>query len=156
LLLWFGIRRTLRKEAFLQDLSDIGARQLALDRTTDYLAAAAEDRYRSSRQLRVAEQRFLRHPATVPEHLHLAGIKLRSFLRERLCGGMSEGQVHVVAAEQDMIADGHTCERQLAVFFTDGDQRKVRGAAANIANQDDVADLDLLAPAIPAGMDPCV
>ena len=41
-------------------------------------------------------------------------------------------------------------------LFADGDQREVGGAAADVADQHDVADLDLLAPAVAAGVDPGV
>ena len=35
---------------------------------------------------------------------------------------------------------------EVAGLLADGDQREVGGAAADVADQDDVADLDLLAP----------
>ena len=60
---------------------------------------------------------------------------------------MRQGQVHVVAAEQDVLADGDAGQLQCAVLLGDRDQRQVRGAAADIDDEDDVADLDLVAPA---------
>ena len=69
-------------------------------------------------------------------------------------GMMGQGEVHVVAAQQNVIADGHARQHELARFLADGNQRQVGGAAADVADQDDVADFDLIAPGLLAGVDP--
>ena len=48
---------------------------------------------------------------------------------------MREREVHVVAAEHQMIADADTRELRLAVFHAYFDQRQVGGAAADVADQ---------------------
>ena len=76
-------------------------------------------------------------------------------LAAKPCGrGVGQGQVHVVAAQQDVVADRHAGQHQLARLLADGDQRQVGGAAAHVADQHHVADLDLLAPLVVAGVDP--
>ena len=60
--------------------------------------------------------------------------------------GVGQSQVHVVAAEQDVLADADALQRQFAVPFGDGDQAEVGSAAADVADQHDVAGLDLGAP----------
>ena len=57
---------------------------------------------------------------------------------------VGQGQVHVVAAQQDVLADGQARQREVARVVVDGDQREVGRAAADVAHeQDDVAGLDL-------------
>ena len=59
---------------------------------------------------------------------------------------MGQGQIEVVAAEDQVLADGHAVELHLAALAAaDADQREVGRAAA------DVADQDLLARLRPAG-----
>ena len=70
--------------------------------------------------------------------------------------GVGQGQVHVVAAQEDVLADGQPREDQVAPFVADGDQREVGRSAADVADQDDVADLDLLAPLLALGGEPGV
>ena len=71
---------------------------------------------------------------------------LRVFLGELRLDSACEREIHVVAAEQDVFADGDALEAKFAAFFGDGDQREVGGAAADIDDEDEVADPDLLAP----------
>ena len=59
---------------------------------------------------------------------------------------VGQGQVHVVSAQQDVLADGQPREDQVAPFILDGDQGEVGRSAADVADQDDVAGLHLLAP----------
>ncbi len=48
---------------------------------------------------------------------------------------MREREVHVVAAEHQMVAHTDAGERRLAVAHLDFDQREVGGAAAHVADQ---------------------
>ena len=59
-----------------------------------------------------------------------------------------EREVHVVAAEQDVLADGDALEREVAVLLGDGDQGEVGRAAADVADEDQIADVDAAAPAV--------
>ena len=45
-------------------------------------------------------------------------------------------QVHVVAAQQDVVANGDAFQRQVAVLFGNQDEAEIRGASANVAHQD--------------------
>ena len=55
-----------------------------------------------------------------------------------------------------MFADSDTLQRQVAIFFGDGDQAEVGGSAADVADQDEVSDLDALAPVVALALEPCV
>ena len=52
---------------------------------------------------------------------------------------IGQRQIHVVAAEQDVLADADALELQVAVDIGDGDQAEIGGAAADVADEDDVA-----------------
>ncbi len=66
---------------------------------------------------------------------------------EALLEQAGERQVHVVAAEQDVLADGDALEGEVAVALGHGDQAEVGRAAADVADEDQVADRDAPAPA---------
>ena len=68
---------------------------------------------------------------------------------------VGEGEIDVVAAEQDVLADGHALELQFAVLFGDGDEREVGGAAADIDDEDEIAFVDALPP-VGMALDPGV
>src|SRR5262249_21408760 len=51
----------------------------------------------------------------------------------------------VVAAEKNMVANCETRELEVAIFFSNRDQREVRRAAADIDDENHVADFHLLA-----------
>ncbi len=78
----------------------------------------------------------------------LRGELARDHVRER--------EVHVVAAEQDVFADRHAMQFEIAFAFDHRDQREVGRAAAHVDHEDDVADLDLLAPLAVALLDPAI
>ena len=82
----------------------------------------------------------------LPERIELHGVQLVFFCGELRFHCPREREIHVVAAQQDVFADGDAFQAKLAVFFGDGDQGEVGGAAADIDDEDQVADLDLLAP----------
>ena len=99
----------------------------------------------------IGEQKLFRLTASVSQRRELPGIQilaLREMVRER--------EVHIVAAEQDVIADGHARELQIAILFGYGDQRKVGRAAADIHHENDVADLDLFSESVAHLLDPGV
>ena len=73
-------------------------------------------------------------------------IELRALLGKPLRHHAGERQIHVVAAEQNMLADRDAFQRQFAALVRDRDQREVRGAAADIDDQNQIADRDLLTP----------
>ena len=56
---------------------------------------------------------------------------------------LGQGQVHVVAAQQQMIADRLAHEAKLALLLDRLDQAEVAGAAADVHDQAAVARLEL-------------
>ena len=66
------------------------------------------------------------------------------------CAERGEREVHVVAAEQDVIADRDALEREVAAVVANLDQREVGRAAADVAHEHDVAGLQILAPRLAA------
>ena len=69
---------------------------------------------------------------------------------------MGEGEVHVVAAEEDVIADGDTRELERALLLHRGDGGEVGGASADVDDEDHVAHLEVTAPVLTARGDPGV
>ena len=61
---------------------------------------------------------------------------------------VGEQHVHVVAAEEDVIADGDALEHELAALVDRRDDGEVRGASADVDDEHDVARGDVLAPRV--------
>ena len=89
---------------------------------------------------RVAEERFLREPRLVPQPVQLPGVDSVPLLLEPLLQHARQREIHVVAAEQDVLADGDALEAQLAVLLGHGDQAEVGRAAADVADEHEIAD----------------
>jgi len=70
--------------------------------------------------------------------------------------GVGQRQIHVVAAQEDMLAHRDAVQFQGTVLLGDGDQRQIRGATAHVHHQDQIAHLHLLAPVTLGGLDPAV
>ncbi len=85
------------------------------------------------------EQLFFGEAAVVPERLQLEAVDLRA-VRGQIAGdGVGQREIDVVAAEQDVFADGDAFQLQFAFAFGDGDQGEIGGAAADIDDQHEVA-----------------
>ncbi len=104
----------------------------------------------------VGQQFFLGAAAAIGEGAHLPGVELGAIRGQFTGHEVGQRQVHIVAAQQDVVAHGHAVRFELAIAFQDRDQREVAGAAADVDHQDDVARLHLLAPAAAAALDPAV
>ncbi len=63
---------------------------------------------------------------------------------------MGQREVHVVAADQQVIAHGHPPQHQLTLFLGHVDQRQVGCAAADVADQQRIAQLQGSPPAVAA------
>ena len=98
----------------------------------------------------VAEQRLLREPGLVPEAVQLPGVDLVPGALQPLLEQPRQRQIHVVAAEQDVLADGDALERQVAIALADRNQAEVGGAAADVADEHEIADLDTPPPRSPS------
>ncbi len=96
--------------------------------------------------LRLREKRLLGPPARVEQRDSLGGVEALHAFRQRAGDRIRQRQVHVVSAQQDVLADGQPRENQVAPFILHRDQREVGRSAANVAHQDVVARLHLLAP----------
>ncbi len=72
------------------------------------------------------------------------------FLGKAAGDEVGQGQVHVVAADQQVIAHGHAAQHQFAAFFGHGHQREVGRAAAHVADQQRIAQLQGPPPAVAA------
>ena len=94
------------------------------------------------------QQRFLGRAAGMPQGDRLPGIELHALLGEPAGHVMGQGQVHVVAAHQQVIADGDSPQHQLALLLGGADQRQVGRAAADVADQQRVADRKRSPPAL--------
>ena len=84
----------------------------------------------------------------MPERNRLPRVELDRLLLEAPVTEVRQGQVHVVAAHQDMVADRNTAQHQLALLLGDADQRQVGCAAAHVANQQHVTNVELAPPTI--------
>jgi hypothetical protein len=103
-----------------------------------------------------SQQRFLGCPARIGERTQLPRVGLGALGSQLARDHVSQRQVHVVAAQQDVFADRDTMQLKIAFAFDHRDQRQVGRAAAHVHNQDDVADLHLLAPGAAAFLDPAI
>src|SRR5438128_313030 len=73
---------------------------------------------------------------------------------ELLVDGEGEREIHVVAAEQNVIADRLALQRELSARLRHADEREVAGAAADVDHQQHVSGLELLAPALAHRLEP--
>src|SRR3954454_20695014 len=94
----------------------------------------------------LGEEGFLGIAAGVPEGDGLPWIEVDALGGEGGGGVVGEGEVHVVAADERVVADGDAAEGELAFLFGDADQGEVGRAASDVADEERVADLQLLAP----------
>ena len=118
------------------------AQQRRLDRAADQARAFAENRDRllpwPSNRARAA---FPWRRGSWPRAAWCCRLSMRvPFSREPLRHHAGEREIDVVAAEQDVLADRDAAQRQFAVALGDGDQGEIGGAAADIDDQDEVAD----------------
>ncbi len=61
-----------------------------------------------------------------------------------------------VAAQEDVLSDREAIEDEISRLFAHADERKIGRPTADVADQDDVAPLDLPAPGVAAVADPGV
>ena len=142
------------EEAIEQDL----ARFVALD----HHAHAAADQLRSragqvegERFGTAVDQQILLHASAHPDqHRPLVRIECTA---ELLLQVPRQGQVLIVAAQDQVIAYGHPVELDLVSFAAPhADQREIGRTAADVADQDLLARLDSLVPISVVGVDPGV
>jgi hypothetical protein len=85
------------------------------------------------------------------ERKELPGIQRLAFRIQLGLQRVGQRQVHVVAAEQDVLADADALQLRITGDVDHGDQAEICGTAADVAHQDDVAGRDGIAP-LPASL----
>ena len=100
------------KEARAQHLFDIAAQQGRLDGAAHQARALAQngDRVLLHFGFRL-QQFFLGDAAVIPQRLVLAAIDARALFGQALRHHAGQGQIDVVAAQQDVLAHGDAVER---------------------------------------------
>ena len=129
-----GVTRDAREEAVEEQLTHLGGRKRSVLRAADDLAATPHHRHRVIRRGVGPEQRLLGKPACLGQHAILGGVQASGAGQPGL-DEFGNRQIHVVAAEQQMIADGLADEAEFALLFDGLNQAKVTGAAAHIDDQ---------------------
>ena len=131
------------QEAIEQRLIEQLAGQLGLDRAADDLRAAAQNVTGAAAFFGFGEERFLGVAAGVTQGHALGRVEAVHPLGQRGGDRVGQRQVHVVAAEQDVLAHGQAGKDQVAPLIGHRDQGEVGGAAAHVADQNDIADFEL-------------
>lgn len=120
---------------------------LGFDGAADQAGAAAQDGDRMVRRGIVGiEQSFFRGAALLPERQELLRVQLGVLGGQILFHLAGQGEVHVVAAEQDVLADGNAFEREFAARILNIDQREVGRTAADVHDEDAISRAHLLPP----------
>src|SRR5262249_20275281 len=99
------VRADDREEAIDQHLLEIGSPKLATNRAADEPRSLPEHRHGVRLAIRVREERFFRRSTLMPERLQLPSVDSVALGFEALLNKPRQGKVHVVAAEEDVIAD---------------------------------------------------
>ncbi len=149
-------RRDDRKEPFDDRARHFVAREIDPKRAPHQARAAPRDRDRDALGGVAAEEPLFRRAARVNERRHLPFVDRLPRVVELLLREIREREVHVVAAEQDVIADRDPFELELSVFLDGGDCGKVGRPAADVRDQDDVARVEITPPRVAARIDPGV
>ena len=95
-------------------------------------------------------------PAALAQAAKLPGVELGPLGGKTLLNAIGQAEVHIIATEEDVVADRNTLEHQLASLFRHRDQAEIGRSSAHVAHQDHVPDLDLLTPLLPGRLDPGV
>src|SRR5580698_5266311 len=110
--------------------------QLRFDGAADQARPLAENRDGNFIGLRVGVEKLLfREAAVIPEGLELKSIDFSALRGEGAGYRMGQGEIDVVAAEQDVFAYRDALELQLTGLLGDSDQGEIGGAAADIDNE---------------------
>ena len=142
------IRADHREEALDQRVDQLVARELGGDRAADQPRAPAQYGDGLGLDASPLEEPLLADPALVPELLELPRVDAVAGALELLLQPSRERQIHVVAAQQDVLAHGDAAQRERTVLLADRDEAEVGGPASHVAHQDQVAHLHALAPGV--------
>ena len=131
-----------RQEAFERQLQRLLAQNFGLERSADQRRPGAEHGDFHRLQVGVVEQLLLGRRALPPQAAALADGKLRAQFGFHQPG---QGEIQVVAAQQQMLAHGGAGEIDQVAVARNADQAEVAGAAAHVADQHHLAVEELLA-----------
>src|SRR5438128_2532836 len=92
----------------------------------------------------------------MPQRVQLPRVEPLTARLEPLLKRPREREIHVVAAEQDVIPDRDALEGEVTVLLGDRDQREVRRPAPDIADENQIADADVPPPSIALRIEPRV
>ena len=158
--------RNLGEEAVEQEGPHFIPHQLDRERSADQTRAAARDRHRGALGRVGREQQLLGRAAGLHQRAELRRIQLADWSASACSPATSlqlllqrprEQEVHVVAAQQQVIADGDALEhRRLVVGHLRADQRQVGGAAADVDDQHQRNAGELAGDALPMDARPVV
>ncbi len=131
----FFVEGHAREEPFDDQLTHFVARDFRLQSAQQARARLANIHRDSLRGI-VAEQRFLHAPASTDQKIPLPRLELFAGCQS-LFEVMRECQVLIVAAKNQVLADGHAMEVDFfgGVAAADADQREIGRAAADVADQ---------------------
>jgi hypothetical protein len=132
------------------------ARELGAQSAADQLRPARRDGDWRRGHLVITEQPLFRTAASVRERGHLPAVDLLAFRFELRLHDVGEREIHVVAAEQDVVPHGHAGQLQRAPLVERSNRRKVSGTAADVHHENDVPWPHLRAPPIAHRIDPGV
>ena len=149
-------RPAAREEAVDQQLAHAAAIDRHRNRAADQLSPPAEDRNALGFRSGGGQQCLLGRSARVPQGDRLPGIELDALFGETAGHVMGQGQVHVVAAHEQVIADRDPPQHQLALLLGGADERQIGRAAADVADQQRVAHGEPPPPALAGGGQPGV
>src|SRR5439155_23187395 len=132
-----------RKKAVDQHLIQLLAAELPANRVPDQLRPFSEHRDRMRLTIQLREQRLFCHPTLVPQRLQLPRINPVTFTLEALLHDARQGEVHVVAAEQNVIANRDALEREISVVLAHQAEAEIGGAASDVAHEQEMADSEV-------------
>src|SRR5262249_5730476 len=140
------IASNFRKKSFYKDLIEVFARQFRLNGATDEFRPLSQQCDWERLCLGRFEQLLLGHSALMPQSLQLPYIDAIAQRFQALLQKARQRQVHVVATQQDVVADGDAFQRQFATLFGNHNKAEISRATADVAHENEVADFDAVAP----------
>ena len=144
------------KEPIDQTGFDFLVAQVRADTAANHPTAASENCDGMTLGVLGLEQILFCRPAALAQSAKLPGVELGALSGEALLDAVGQAQVHIVAAEEDVVADRDPFEHQLASLFRYRDQAQIGRSSTHIAHQDHIPDPDVFAPPVTSRLNPGV
>ena len=129
------VRTRQRKEPLSQRRHDFSPGQLRRHAAADHAATTAEHGDGETLRRVAGQERFLRGRALPAQHLALCEREPRR--RELLFDEGRQREIEIVAAKEQVLADGDPFEGQLFVLDAGANEAEVGGAAADVDDEDE-------------------